>query len=104
MSDYLQRLDVQGHLKAKAVLVDWDPIRVSDPGFHLLEEEWEFHAVGLIRLLDAGAGREELVSFLRTLCEESLRRPFDRTRAEAAADELLQFWPKWKQQLAESRS
>ncbi len=104
MSDYLQRLDVQGHLKAKAVLVAWDPIRVSDPGCHLLEEEWEYHAVGLIRLLDAGAGEAEIVSFLQTLCDESLRRPFDRARAEAAAAELLDFWPRWKQQLADARS
>jgi len=104
MSDYLQRLDVQGHLKAKAVLVAWDPIQVSDPGYHLPEEEWEYHAVGLIRFLDAGRGKEDIVSFLRTLCAESLHRPFDRARAETAADELLTFWPLWKQQLAESRS
>lgn len=104
MSDYLQRLDVQGHLKAKAVLVAWDPIQVSDPGFRLPEEEWEHHAVTLVRLLDTSAEKEGVISFLRTLCAESLHRPFDRARAEVAADELLDFWPRWKQQLAESRS
>jgi len=104
MSDYLQRLDVQGHLKAKAVLVAWDPIQVSEPGYHLLEEEWEYHAVELVRLLDASHGKDEVVSFFRRLCEESLRRPFERARAEAAADDLLEFWPRWKRQLAEERA
>ena len=104
MSDYLQRLDVQGYLKAKAVLVAWDPIQLSDPGSRLPEEEWEHHAVSLMQLLDAKAGREEIVSFLRIVCRESLRRPFDQSRAEAAAGDLLEFWPRWKQQLTESRS
>jgi hypothetical protein len=104
MSDYLQRLDAQGQLKAKAVLVAWDPIRVSDPGSHILEEEWEHHSVGLVRLLDTCAGKKTIVSFLQTICLESLRRPFDQARAEAAADELLEFWPRWKQQIAQATS
>ena|SRR5688572_14647772 len=102
MSDYLQRLDVQGHLKAKAVLVAWDPIQVSDPGSRLPDEEWDHHAPALVRLLDAHASKEEIVSFLRTLCEDNLRRPFDRARAEVAVAELLEFWPHWKQQLVAS--
>jgi hypothetical protein len=104
MSNYLQRLDVQGHLKAKAVLVAWDPIQLSDPGFRLPEEEWEHHAVSLVRLLDAAATREEVISFLQALCAESLHRSFDRARAEVAADDLLDFWPRWKQQFIDSRS
>ena len=103
-SEYLQRLDVQGHLRATAVLVSWDPIQSSDPGYRLPEEEYKSHAIRLMALLDASAGKEEIVSFLRQLCGEWLHRPFDRKRAESAADELLDFWPRWKQELAKQQS
>lgn len=98
-SDYLKRLDVQGHLKVKEALRKWDPIGVFDLDPPWPDDEYDSYSGPIVTMLDAGAPKEKMVKYLEGVCVDHIGMPFDRMRTERILDELLAFWPKWKKQM-----
>ena len=97
-SEYLKRLDVQGHLKVQEALRKWDPIGViSDPSKP--DDEYDMYAGPIIAMLDAGMPRAKLVDYLEEICTSRIEVAFDRRHAETIVDELIEFWPLWKAKL-----
>jgi hypothetical protein len=99
-SDYLKRLDVQGYLRVQEALRKWDPIGVC-PGSGAPADEYDSYAAPIVRMLDGGASKEEIMKYLKSICVERMEIGFDRTHSEEIVGELLAFWPLWKKQLAE---
>ena len=100
-SDYLKRLDTQGHLKVMEALRKWDPIGVYGPGSGCPDDEYDAYSGPVVSLLDSGAPKEKIVQYLRSVCVERMEIGFDRPRAEKIVEELMAFWPTWKKQLKE---
>ena len=48
-SDYLKRLDVQGHLKVKEALRKWDPIGVYGPGSRWPDDEYDAYSGPVVK-------------------------------------------------------
>lgn len=100
-SDYLKRLDVQGYLRVKRALVEWDPTGVLDAVSDWPDDEYDAYTAPVVRLLDQGASKEEILTYLRICCEEAMCVGFDHPKASRIVDELIAFWPQWKKQLHE---
>jgi len=100
-SEYLKRLDVQGHIRVKEALRRWDPIGVYGPGSTCPDDEYDSYSVPIMSLLDSGAPKERIVEYLRSVCVEHMEIGFDRPLTERIVEELLAFWPVWKQQMKE---
>lgn len=100
-SDYLKRLDVQGHLRVKDALRKWDPIGVYSIGADWPDDEYDAYSGPVVSLLDSGASRDAIVSYLERICVHHIGVGFDGARTEVVVDELLQFWPSWKQKVRE---
>jgi GNAT superfamily N-acetyltransferase len=100
-SDYLKRLGAQGHLKVKEVLRKWDPIGVYGPGGDGPDDEYDAYSAPVVAMLDHGASKGEIVSYLEKVCVEHIEVGFDRKHTEALVDELLTFWSGWKQRVRE---
>ena len=98
-SDYLKRLGAQGHLKVKQALRRWDPIGVYEGGGDWPDDEYDGYSAPVVRLLDVGAPKEEVMKYLRAVCVNSLEMPFDAAHTAPLVDELLAFWPKWKKEV-----
>jgi hypothetical protein len=98
-SEYLKRLDVQGHLEVKAALRKWDPIGVFDENGNGPQDEYDSYSYHIVSLLDARAEKKEIVEYLREICEVHIELPFDRKKTEKIIDNLLIFWPTWKAKL-----
>jgi|GEM_PF-6754760 len=96
-SDYLRRLGAQGHLTVRKKLMEWDPIGCGVP-----EDEYDAYAGPIVSMLDHGKEKEEIVEYLRVVCEEYIgMAPHPKDRAEKIIDDLKQWWPKWKNEVEE---
>ena len=93
-SEYLRRIDVQGHLRVCEALREWDPIGCGVP-----PDEYDGYAPQVVRLLDAGAPKNEIVAYLRDICVGHMGCVFDQGRAEKIVDDLLAYWPPWKEKV-----
>lgn len=100
-SDYLKRLDVQGHLKVKEALRKWDPIGVYGPNSNWPDDEYDGYSGTVVELIDRGASKDEIVKYLERVCVQHMEMPVDRARAETVVEEVLAFWPVWKKELKE---
>lgn len=103
-SDYLRRLDVQGHLKVMEALRKWDPIGVFkiDPAWPA--DEYDGYSGPLVTMLDAHTPKQKMVNYLERICVEHICVSFDRDHTEKILDELIEFWPRWKKDLRERGS
>ena len=100
-SDYLKRLDIQGHLRVMAALRRWDPIGVYGSGSTCPDDEYDAYSVPVVNLLDAGAPKEKIVQYLQSVVVDRMEIGFDRPHTEKIVEELMAFWPAWKKQLKE---
>jgi|SRR3954447_16912809 len=93
-SDYLQRPDVQGHLKVLEVLRDWDPIGViSEDNL----DEYDSYAPEVIRMLDAGASADFVAKWLIDVAHGHIGLTYvDEPHAYRCAKKLTDFWMEWK--------
>jgi hypothetical protein len=99
MSEYLQRLGAQGHLRVKAMLRSWDPIGVYGPDSDAPNDEYDSYSAPIVCMLDSGAGREAIVVYLESVCLNSIEVPFDRRRTEILVEELIAFWLRWQERV-----
>lgn len=94
-SDYVRRPDARGHLKVLEVLRKWDPIGVFQyPDWP--RDEYDSYAVPLIRMLDAGASRREIVKWMKQTAIWTMGMSFNRRHSTQCAQELIEFWREWK--------
>jgi hypothetical protein len=93
-SEYLKRIDVQGHLRVQEALREWDPIGCGVP-----PDEYDGYAPQVVRLLDAGVPKSEIVAYLRSVCVDRMGCPFDPVRTGKIVDDLLAYWPPWKERV-----
>ena len=100
-SEYLKRLGAQGHFQVKAALRKWDPIGVYAEGHDWPDDEYDGYSATVVRLLDSGVPKEEIVKYLRAVCVNSIEMPFDQSHTERIVEELLAFWPAWKAKVRE---
>jgi hypothetical protein len=100
-SEYLRRLGAQGHLRVKAALRKWDPLGVYGADSDCPDDEYDPYSAPIVCLLDSGASKQALVSYLRSVCETSIEVSFDEKHAEGIVDELLIYWPLWKARVRE---
>jgi len=100
-SEYLRRLDVQGHLKVKEALRRWDPIGVYDEGTGWPDDEYDSYAGPLVSMLDQGYPKEEMMKYLKDCAEGAMEVPFDPDHTSEILDELRAFWPRWKKDIRE---
>jgi hypothetical protein len=98
-SDYLKRLDVQGHLKVKEALRKWDPIGVFSLEGDWPDDEYDAYSGHVVGLLDRGASKEEIVAYLKKTCVEHIGVGFDRPRTESIVEGLIAFGPVWQQKV-----
>ncbi len=98
-SDYLKRLDVQGHLKVKEALRKWDPIGVYGSDSDWPDDEYDSYSGPIVSFLDSGAPKERILEYLHDICERHITLPFDRPKTEKIIDELIIYWPTWKKQM-----
>ena len=100
-SDYLRRLDVQGHLKVMEALRKWDPIGVFEIDPNWPADEYDRFSAPILNMLDANAPKEKMVKYLEGICVGHIGVSFDRSHTEKVLDELIDFWPRWKKELQE---
>ncbi len=98
-SAYLQRVDVQGHLKVLEVLREWDPIGVVDlqnPG-GAGWDEYDSYAPTLIQMLDRGDSARKIVKWMRYVATDYMGLSFfDKAHSRACAEKIIEFWRTWK--------
>ena len=55
----------------------------------------------VVRFLDSGAPKKEILEYLREMCVGHMCMPFDKKKASVIVDELIAYWPIWKKQVAD---
>jgi hypothetical protein len=98
-SEYLQRLDVQGHLRVRAALLEWNPIGAPVP-----PDEYDMYTVPVVRMLDANRPRAEIISYLRSICVERMECSFNELTGGKVVNDLFAFWPDWKARVIAERT
>ena len=94
-SDYLARPDVQGHLKVRQVLREWDPIGVISESD---QDEYDSYVPELIRMLDAGATTEFVSNWLIDVAKRRMgQRRVNERHTFDCAKKLTDYWREWKQ-------
>jgi hypothetical protein len=97
-SEYLQRLDVQGYLRVREALHEWNPIGCDVP-----PDEYDAYVPQVMGLLDNNGSKEAIVTYLRGICVERMDCIFDQVRAEKIVSDLLVFWPPWREEVKQRK-
>lgn len=96
-SDYVRRPEALGYVKTLQVLRDWDPIGVFEGDHKGPQDEYDSYAASVMRMLDAGKSREEIVEHLGSIATEQIGlSSFDRLHTEFCVLNLIEFWRSWK--------
>ena len=73
-------------------LMEWDPIGCGVP-----YDEYDSYSGPIVSMLDHEKEKEEIVEYLRSICEEHIGiSPHPKERAEKIVDDLKIWWPEWK--------
>lgn len=101
-SDYLKRLDVQGHLKVLEMLREWDPIGVDPNNTPGAFDEYDSYSGWVVTMLDRDASADEIAEGLRRLAIDhmGLTRYTGEGLPELMAN-LKAWWKQWKASLGD---
>ncbi len=92
--------NLQGDLKVKSFLREWDPIGVcpneSAPG-EMGFDEYDSYAYCLGKMLDQDATGNEIVEYLRKVAIDSIGLShFDDERTQKLVQSLIAWWEEWR--------
>lgn len=74
----------------RAVLLEiWDPIGIGE--VNAAQDEYDAYVPGILRLLEKGASRDDLASYLSDIATTQMGLIEDEARNRAAAERLLQL-------------
>jgi len=95
-SKYLQRPDVQGHLKIMELLRKWDPIGVFGIDDDWPKDEYDGYSATIVRMLDAEISERDLFKHLYQIETEHMGLNGNKKNTKSITKEMIAFWKEWK--------
>lgn len=74
----------------KLLLVDWDPIGISDEPH--AQDEYDMYVPGIVEILSRGGNQQQLTDYLLWIVTERMSLRGDRQHDQQIAARLLQIW------------